>query len=216
MTTVVLVDDADAGREQMGRDLEQRGIEVLGTAGDGRSGVELVRKVEPDVVVLDIRMRSLDGIAAVAQTLEARLPTRLLVLTAFELDEHVYDALRAGAAGFLPDGTAPDRIAEAIETVAAGEAMLSPVLTRRLVEKHVRRPSLAAPASPRLAALSDREVEVVRMVAEGLTNDEIGRRLSVATPTVRAHVNRILAKLDLVSRVQILVLAFETGIIRDA
>jgi len=214
MTTVVLVDDADAARERMRVDLEQRGIVVLGTAEDGRSGVELVRRVEPDVVVLDIRMRSLDGIAAAAETLEARLPTRLLVLTAVDHDEHVYDALRAGAAGFLLDVTPPDRLAEAIETVAAGDTILAPVMTRRLVEKHVRRPSTAAGPSPRLAALSDREVDVVTMVAEGLGNEEIAAKLSVATPTVRAHVDRILAKLDLVSRAQILILAYETGLLR--
>jgi DNA-binding NarL/FixJ family response regulator len=213
MTTVAVVDDQDLVRSGLEMVLTARGCEVVGTAADGREGIELVRRTEPDVVLMDIRMPVLDGIQATEQLTSAGVPTRVLVLTTYDLDHYVYGALKAGAAGFLLKATPPDRLVEGIETVARGEALLAPQLTRKLIEEHVRRPPPSAGLPPVLAELTAREVEVLSLVARGASNDEIAAELVVSMATVKTHLNRILAKLGLTSRVQAVVLAYESGLV---
>jgi DNA-binding NarL/FixJ family response regulator len=163
---------------------------------------------------MDIRMPVLDGIAATREIVGAGLPTAVLVLTTYDLDGYVYGALAAGAAGFLLKATPPDRLVAGIETVAAGEALLAPSLTRRLIEEHVSRPAPVDGVPPALAGLTDRELEVFGLIARGHDNDAIARALVVSEATVKTHVNRILAKLGRPSRVQLVVLAYETGLVR--
>ena len=213
MTTVVLVDDQDLVRSGLQLVLEARGVEVVGDASDGRAGVDLVLRTLPDVVLMDIRMPVLDGIAATRELTAAGVPTRVLVLTTYDLDRYVYGALRAGAAGFLLKATPPDRLVHGIETVAAGESLLAPELTRRLIEEHVARPEPHDGVPPQLRVLTEREREVVALIARGLANDEIAERLVVSQATVKTHINRLLAKLGLTSRVQVVVLAYETGLV---
>ncbi len=214
MTTVVVADDLDLVRSGLEMVLAARGVEVVGTAPDGRAAVDEVRRLKPDVVLMDIRMPVLDGIAATAEITSAGLPTRVLVLTTYDLDSYVYRALRAGAAGFLLKATPPDRLVEGVETVAAGEALLAPSLTRRLIEQHVSGPGPWDGVPPVLAALTEREREVFVLVARGLSNDEIARELVVSEATVKTHLNRLIAKLDNRTRVQLVVLAYETGVVR--
>jgi DNA-binding NarL/FixJ family response regulator len=213
MTTVAVVDDQDLVRTGLEMVLTARGCEVVGTAADGREGIELVRRTEPDVVLMDIRMPVLDGIEATRQLTEFGVATRVLVLTTYDLDHYVYGALKAGAAGFLLKATPPDRLVEGIETVARGEALLAPHLTRKLIEEHVRRPPPSTGVPPVLAELTAREVEVLALVARGASNDEIAAELVVSMATVKTHLNRILAKLGLASRVQAVVLAYESGLV---
>jgi DNA-binding NarL/FixJ family response regulator len=213
MTTVAVVDDQELVRSGLQMVLEARGCEVVGTAGDGRAGVELVLSRAPDVALMDIRMPVLDGIAATRALTSAGVRTRVLVLTTYDLDGYVYGALKAGAAGFLLKATPPDRLVAGIETVAAGEALLAPQLTRRLIEEHVRRPEPVDGVPPRLRVLTDRELEVFRLIARGRTNDEIAAELVVTSATVKTHVNRILAKLGLGARVQAVVLGYESGLV---
>ncbi len=210
---VVLVDDQELVRTGLQMVLEARGIEVVGSAADGRAGVDLVRARHPDVVLMDIRMPVLDGIAATADLTAADVPTRVLVLTTYNLDGYVYGALRAGAAGFLLKATPPDRLVAGIETVAAGESLLAPELTRRLIEEHVTRPAPHDGVPSRLSCLTERELDVVELIAAGMSNDEIAHRLVVSQATVKTHINRLLAKLGLTSRVQVVVLAYETGLV---
>jgi len=214
MTSVVIADDQDLVRSGLEMVLAARGIEVVGTAADGREAVEVVRRMRPDVALIDIRMPVLDGIAATAQITAARLSTRVLVLTTYDLDAYVYGALKAGAAGFLLKATPPDRLVAGIETVAAGEALLAPSLTRRLIEEHVRRPAPVDGVPKPLVALTERELQVLTLIAQGLSNGEIAARLVVADTTVKTHVNRILSKLAVTNRVQLAVLAYETGLVR--
>ena len=213
MTTVAIVDDQDLVRTGLEMVLQARGCEVVGLAADGRTGVDLVRRTSPDVVLMDIRMPVLDGIAATEEIRASGLPTRVLVLTTYDLDAYVYGALRAGAAGFLLKATPPDRLVEGIETVAAGESLLAPELTRRLIEEHVRRPAPHDGVPGELDGLTDRELEVFTLIARGRTNDEIAEHLVVSQATVKTHVNRILAKLGLASRVQAVVLGYESGLV---
>ena len=213
MTTVAVVDDQDLVRSGLQMVLEARGCEVVGTAGDGRSGVDLVRRLEPDVALMDIRMPVLDGIAATTELTRAGVRTRVLVLTTYDLDRYVYQALRAGAAGFLLKATPPDRLVAGIHTVAAGEALLAPELTRRMIEEHVRRPAPYDGVPERLRVLTERELEVFELIVRGRTNDDITRELVVSEATVKTHVNRILAKLALQSRVQAVVLGYECGLV---
>ena len=213
MTSVALVDDQELVRTGLQMVLEARGCKVVGMAADGRTGVELVRRTCPDVVLMDIRMPVLDGIAATAELTAAGVPTRVLVLTTYDLDRYVYRALRAGAAGFLLKATPPDRLVAGIHTVAAGEALLAPELTRRLIEEHVRRPEPADGLPPPLRTLTERELEVLTLVVRGLTNQAIAAALVVSEATVKTHVNRILAKLGLQSRVQAVVLGYESGLV---
>ena len=213
MTTVAVVDDQDLVRSGLEMVLTARGCEVVGTAADGLSGIDLVRRTTPDVVLMDIRMPVLDGIQATQRLTAAGVETRVLVLTTYDLDQYVYGALRAGAAGFLLKATPPDRLVEGVETVARGEALLAPQLTRRLIEEHVRRPPPTSGVPPALRELTARELEVLTLVARGSSNDEIADQLVVSQATVKTHLNRILAKLGLASRVQAVVLAYECGLV---
>ena len=212
--SVLVVDDQDLVRSGLELVVAARGCEVVGTAPDGREAVRLTRELRPDVVLMDIRMPVMDGIAATRAIVGEQLDSRVLVLTTYDIDSLVYDALDAGAAGFLLKATPPDRLVEGIHTVAAGEALLAPSLTRRLIEEHVRRPPPHDGVPDRLGGLTERELEVFGLIARGLSNDEIAAALVVSQATVKTHVNRILAKLDLTSRVQVVVLAYETGLVR--
>jgi DNA-binding NarL/FixJ family response regulator len=214
MTRVVVADDQDLVRSGLAMVLDARGVEVVGEAADGRQAVDVVRRTSPDVVLMDIRMPVLDGIAATRELTALGVPTRVLVLTTYDLDGYVYDALRAGAAGFLLKATPPDRLVAGIETVAAGESLLAPSLTRRLIEEHVRRPAPADGVPERLRVLTERELEVFTLIARGLSNEDICARLVVAEATVKTHVNRVLAKLGARTRVELVVLAYETGLVR--
>jgi DNA-binding NarL/FixJ family response regulator len=214
MTSVVVADDQDLVRSGLEMVLRARGIEVLAEARDGREAVTAVARHSPDVVLMDIRMPVLDGIAATREITDSGSPTKVLMLTTYDIDSYVYSALKAGAAGFLLKATPPDRLIAGIETVAAGEALLAPSLTRRLIEEHVRRPQPNDDLPRELAALTEREREVFGLIARGLTNDEIGSTLVISEATVKTHVNRILAKLGLASRVQLVVLGYETGLVQ--
>jgi DNA-binding NarL/FixJ family response regulator len=214
VTTVVVADDQDLVRSGLEMVLTARGVEVLACAADGREAVDAVRRHRPDVALMDIRMPVLDGIAATAELTASGAPTRVLVLTTYDLDTYVYRALQAGAAGFLLKATPPDRLVAGIETVAAGEALLAPSLTRRLIEDHVRRPAPVEGVPPELDGLTEREREVFGLIARGLSNDDIARQLVVSEATVKTHVNRLLAKLGHRSRVQLVVLAYEIGVVR--
>ena len=213
MTRVVVADDQELVRSGLQLVLEARGCEVVGVAGDGREAVDVVRATTPDVVLMDIRMPVLDGIAATRELTGSGSAARVLVLTTYDLDRYVYDALAAGAAGFLLKATPPDRLVEGIRTVCAGESLLSPVLTQRLIESYLRHPP-AEGAADSVAGLTERERQVLVLVARGLSNEQVAAELVVAESTVKTHVNRILAKLGLTTRVQAVVLAWELGLVR--
>ncbi len=214
MTGVVIADDQELIRTGLEMVLATRGLDVLGVAADGLEAVEKVRQTRPDVVLMDIRMPVLDGIRATAEIVRAGLPTRVLVLTTYDLDSYVYSALKAGAAGFLLKATPPDRLVAGVETVAAGESLLASSLTRRLIEEHIRRPPPVHGVPRPLQVLTERELEVFTVIGHGLSNEQIARRLVVSEATVKTHVNRILAKLAVTSRVQLVVLAYEAGVVR--
>jgi DNA-binding NarL/FixJ family response regulator len=212
VTTVVLADDQELIRVGLKVMLETRGVKVLAEASDGREAITLVRRHRPDVVLMDVRMPVLDGIAATEAIVAEGLPTQVLVVTTYDLDELVYRALRAGAAGFLLKNTPADRIAHGVALVAAGESLLSPTLTRRLIEQYVNRPPPGGGGSL-VDRLTDRERDVLRLVAHGLSNAEIAETLVVSLSTVKTHVNRIFAKLHLENRVQAVVRAYESGLV---
>ncbi|MCY4726825.1 response regulator transcription factor [Nocardioides sp. STR2] len=210
-TRVVIADDQDLVRSGLQLVLEARGIDVVDAVGDGREAVRSVAAHVPDVVLMDVRMPVLDGIAATREIVAGGGPTRVLVLTTYDIDAYVYGALRAGAAGFLLKATPPERLVAGIETVVAGEALLAPALTRRLIEDHVRRPRGSDAA---LDVLTEREREVFVLMARGLANADIQAQLVISEATVKTHVNRILTKLGLSTRVQVVVLGYETGVVR--
>jgi DNA-binding NarL/FixJ family response regulator len=191
-------------------------IEVVGEAATGAEAVGLTRELRPDVVLMDIRMPEFDGIEATRRILaESREPrTSVLILTTFDLDEYVYDALCAGASGFLLKDVTAERLFDAVRVVAAGEALLAPAVTRRLISEFARlRPAPAAPPVT-VAELTPRETEVLRLLAEGLSNPEIAGRLVITEETVKTHVSRVLRKLALRDRAQAVVLAYESGLVR--
>ncbi|WP_327352584.1 response regulator transcription factor [Streptomyces sp. NBC_01304] len=191
----------------------QADFEVVGTAGDGAEALRLCRELQPDLVLMDVRMPVMDGIEATSQ-LTAESSTRVLILTTFDLDEHVYDALAAGAGGFLLKDVTAERLFDAVRVVAAGEALLAPTVTRRLIAEFARqRPTPSARPSTRLAALTPRETQVLRLIAEGLSNPEIAGRLHVSEETVKTHVSRVLTKLGLRDRTQAVVAAYESGLV---
>ena len=186
-------------------------IEVVAEASNGLEAVDKAARFEPTVILMDIRMPELDGLEATRRILAADATARVLILTTFDLDEYVYEALRAGASGFVLKDDPPEQLLAAIRTVAAGDALLSPTVTKRVIQQFTRLPRTAPP--PGLDELSERELEVFRLIAQGLSNAEIGDRLFIGETTVKTHVTHIFQKLDLRDRVQAVVLAYQTGLI---
>jgi DNA-binding NarL/FixJ family response regulator len=213
VTSVVLADDQELVRSGLRALLQARDIDVLGEARHGRAAVDLARSCRPDVLLMDIRMPVMDGIAATREVLAAGLPTRVLILTTYDLDEYVYQALRAGAAGFMLKSSPPDRLVDAIHVVAGGEALLAPSLVQRLIAEHVRRPPPGGGVPAMLLSLTDRERDVLVLIARGLSNQDIAASLTVSLSTVKTHVNRVLTKLGARSRAQAVVTAYETGLV---
>jgi DNA-binding NarL/FixJ family response regulator len=192
-------------------------LEVVAEAANGREAVELARSSRADVILMDIRMPELDGLAATRQIMadEALAGVRVLILTTFEVDEYVFEALRAGASGFLSKGVEPAELIEAVRTVAGGDALLSPKAVKGLINRFLAQPELDQAATPAvLAALTDREREVVGLVATGLSNEEIAERLVVAPMTAKTHVNRAMVKLGARDRAQLVVIAYQSGLVR--
>jgi DNA-binding NarL/FixJ family response regulator len=213
---LLIVDDQELVRTGFRLFLEtQDELQVVGEAGDGREAVERARELRPDVVLMDIRMPHVDGVEATARLSAAGIdpPPRVLVLTTFDLDEYVFGALRAGAAGFLLKDAPRERLVEAIRVVHAGEALLSPSITRRLVEDFAARTDPLEPPTALLDELTPREREVLVLVARGLSNGEVAERLVVTEATVKSHVGSLLLKLGLRDRVQAVVFAYEHGIV---
>ncbi len=215
MIRVLIADDQAVVRGGLQLILEgQDDIEVVGQAANGAEALELVRNLQPDVVLMDIRMPVLDGIEATRQLAAAGADTHVLVLTTYGLDEFVYDALKAGAAGFLVKTDSPERLVEAVRVVAAGEALLAPEITRRLINRFLAAPPPNADPPSMLAELTAREHEVLEHLARGHSNSEIAQTLYITEGTVKTHVARILAKLELRDRVQAVVYAYEHRLIQ--
>jgi DNA-binding NarL/FixJ family response regulator len=192
------------------------GIDVVGEAADGREAVQLARGARPDVMLMDIRMPEMDGLEATRRITsdDATSATRVLILTTFDLDEYVFEALRAGASGFLLKDTLPDELLAAVRVVAEGDALLAPKVTRRLIEQFVQQPQTAASApNPGLELLTDREREVFVAIARGLSNAEIGEELFMSHATAKTHVSRLLTKLNARDRAQLVMLAYEAGVV---
>jgi DNA-binding NarL/FixJ family response regulator len=216
-TRVLLVDDQPLLRTGFRMILSaESDLAVVGEAGDGATAVELARRLQPDVVLMDIRMPVMDGIQATRALAGPGVeePMRVLILTTFGLDEYVVESLRAGASGFLLKDAPPEDLVEAIRIVAAGEALLAPSVTRRLLDRVASRlPRANEDTIPALAELTERELEVFKLLARGLSNAEIAEKLVVSETTVKTHVSRVLAKLELRDRVQAVILAYETGLV---
>ncbi len=188
-------------------------IEVVGAAANGREAVELCRRVRPDVMLMDIRMPEMDGIAATRELLDGDSRTRVLILTTFDLDEYVFDAVAAGASGFLLKDTPADDLVKAVRVVASGDALLAPTVTRRLIERFANETNNYTPA-PGLADLTEREMGVLALVARGRSNQEIAAELFLGETTVKTHVSRVLMKLGVRDRVQAVIAAYESGLVR--
>ncbi|SEN42110.1 response regulator transcription factor [Nonomuraea pusilla] len=212
--TVLLADDQALVRAGFRSLLARsRDITVVGEAATGEEAVRLARGALPDVVLMDIRMPGMDGITATRRIVDGP-GCRVIILTTFDTDEHVFDALRAGASGFLTKEVEPSELRRAVAAVAAGDALLSPGVTRRVVEQFAHRQGPAPVARRRLAVLTSREVDVVRLVALGLSNDEIAERLTISPFTAKTHITRSIAKLRVRDRVQLVILAYESGLVR--
>jgi DNA-binding NarL/FixJ family response regulator len=211
---VVIADDHALVRTGFRLILAAAGISVVAEAGTGTEAVTAVQRTAPDIVLMDIRMPELDGLAATRTLLsEAQPGPRVLILTTFDLDEYVYAALQAGASGFLLKDVPPEQLVAAVQTVRRGDALLSPAITRRLVERYARHDATSTPIHGSLERLSPREREVLRLLAHGLSNAELAGRLYLSEATIKTHVARVLAKLGLRDRVQAVVLAYETGLV---
>jgi DNA-binding NarL/FixJ family response regulator len=215
MTTLLIADDQALVRVGLRKILESEPeMSVVGEAEDGEQAVAAARRLRPEVVLMDIRMPALDGIEATRQIIAARPATRVLILTTFGLDTYVYDALRAGASGFMLKDAPPEEIAAAVRIVARGEALLAPAVTRAVIEEFARRPPAAAPTPPTaVTELTPREQEVLGLLVRGLSNPEICERLVISEATAKTHVAHILRKLDLRDRVQAVIYAYETGLV---
>jgi DNA-binding NarL/FixJ family response regulator len=215
MIRVLLADDQALVRRGFRLILElEDDVEVIGEAAHGREAVELTRELAPDVVVMDIRMPELDGLEATRRLRVAGARSRILILTTFDLNEYVYEAMRAGASGFLLKDVPSDQLVAGIRTVATGDALLAPTLTRRLIEHFLRRPPADAARPQGLDELTKRETQVLSLLARGLSNAEIGSELFLGEATVKTHVGRILQKLAVRDRVQAVVYAYECGLVQ--
>ena len=214
---VLLVDDDDLMRAGLRSVLSSdASIEVIGEAGDGRAAVERVRELRPEVVLMDVRMPNVDGISATRELLAAWPDVKVVILTTFEEDDYIFGALSAGASGFLLKRTSPEQLLGALHTVAAGDSLLSPSVTRRVIERMARQPPTDTSSSERLDELTPREREVLELIARGLSNGEIAKRFVIEESTVKTHVKRILMKLRLRDRVQAVIFAYESGLVRPA
>jgi DNA-binding NarL/FixJ family response regulator len=214
MIRVLIVDDQTLVRAGFGVLIDTADdLEVVGTASNGAEAVELAASTAPDVILMDIRMPVMDGLQATERILAASTAVRVLMLTTFDLDEYVFGALKAGASGFLLKDTPPADLLAGIRLVAGGDALLSPSITRHLIEEYVSRPQPGRTAPPALDALTDREVEVLALVARGLSNAEIAQKLFVSPATAKTHVARLLMKLDARDRAQLIIVAYESGLV---
>jgi DNA-binding NarL/FixJ family response regulator len=218
MTIRVLVcDDQALVRSGFRMILDARpDLEVVGEAEDGLQAIEMAGQTDPDVVLMDVRMPNLDGVEATRRIVGSGSPARVIVLTTYDVDEHVYDAVRAGASGFLLKDVQPTQLVEAIRVVAAGEALLAPSVTRRLLDRFARSLPDRVPPPDSLSSLTEREIEVLRLLATGLSNAELAERLFVSEATVKTHVSSVLRKLGVRDRVQAVVLAYDAGLVRPA
>jgi DNA-binding NarL/FixJ family response regulator len=216
-TRVLVADDEDLMRAGLIELLTvDPQIEVVGQASTGRQAVDQVRRLVPDVVLMDVRMPDLDGIAATSELFRVAPHVKVLILTTFEQDDYIFGALRAGASGFLLKRTRPEELIAAVRTIAAGDSLLSPSVTRRVIDRMARQPTPGFADSAKLRDLTPREREVLELIARGLSNREIAAALVVEESTIRTHVKRILMKLHLRDRVQAVIFAYEAGINRPA
>jgi DNA-binding NarL/FixJ family response regulator len=215
MTRVLIADDDDLMRAGLVELLaDEDAIEIVGQARTGRDAVERTLRLKPDVVLMDVRMPDMDGIAATAELGAVAPDTKVLILTTFEQDDYIFGALRAGASGFLLKRTRPEELIAAVRTVADGDSLLSPSVTRRVIDRMARQPAPDLSDQAKLGELTAREREVLELVAGGLSNREIAAQLVVEESTIRSHVRRILMKLELRDRIQIVIFAYEAGINR--
>jgi len=217
MIRVLIADDQALVRGGFRLILEaQKDIEVVGEAEDGEDALAQARELRPDVVLMDIRMPKMDGLEATRRLLSANGESRVLVLTTLDADEYVYEAMKAGASGFLLKDVRPEQLADAVRVVASGDALLAPAITRRLIEDFVRRPPPGSGPPTELTELSERELDVLKLIAQGRSNAEIAAALFLSEATIKTHVTHILAKLRLRDRVQAVALSYECGLVQPA
>lgn len=214
MIRVLIADDEELMRSGLRMILEaQANIEVVGEAGDGTEAIMLAKELAADLVLMDVRMPRMDGLEATRRLLASQDSARVLILTTFDLDEYVYEALKAGASGFILKTAPAEELVRAIRSAAAGDALVSPAITRRLIEEYIRKPIPSTTTPDPFAWLTDRELDVLRLVAQGFSNAEIAEDLFLSQATVKTHVNRILTKTNARNRVQAVVLAYESGLV---
>lgn len=214
MITVIIADDQQLVREGFRAILEGlQDIEVVGEASDGAEAVELTRTLDPDVILMDIRMPELDGLEATRRLVQAGSTSKILILTTFDLNEYVYEALKAGASGFLLKDVPRDQLVTAVRVVAGGDALLAPSITKRLIKEFVSRPRLGPDSPSQLVALTERERDVLKLIAQGRSNAEIADELYISEATVKSHVTSIFSKLGIRDRAQAVVAAYESGLV---